>query len=506
MRGLKYHLTAVFCKFIFKINKYGDSMPIIGREKEKAELERLYESNRAEFVAIYGRRRVGKTYLIDETFTDRITFRHAGLSPIELGQSPEIRPIKLQLQAFYFSLLRHGMKKSHCPKDWLEAFFMLSNHLQNIDDGSRQLVFIDELPWLDTPKSGFITGLEAFWNGWACSRHNLMLVICGSANSWILDKLINNHGGLYGRLTYQIRLSPFSLKECEEFFASKEINLSRYDIIQSYMIVGGIPYYLNYFQRGKSLAQNIDDLFFTKNAKLSYEYDRLFASIFSNPDTMKTIIEVLSRKSAGFTKKEISQKTGLSDNGTLTDELKALISSDFVLKYFPFGIKRAEAHYKLIDPFCLFNLHFVHGKTELDSNFWMNRFSSGQVVAWRGYAFENVCFNHIDQIKQALGISGVSTSQSSWSKRADDTEGTQIDLLIVRRDNVVNMCEIKYCDDLFAVDLEYDRKLRHRQALLHELLPKKIAVHNTLITTFGVDRNTYWSIFDRIVIMDDLFK
>ncbi|MBQ9624301.1 MAG: hypothetical protein IJR39_13335, partial [Treponema sp.] len=164
-------------------------MPIIGREKEKAELEHLYESNRAEFVAIYGRRRVGKTYLIDETFTDRITFRHAGLSPIELGQSPETRPIKLQLQAFYFSLLRHGMKKSHCPKDWLEAFFMLSNHLQNIDDGSRQLVFIDELPWLDTPKSGFITGLEAFWNGWACSRHNLMLVICGSANSWILDKL-----------------------------------------------------------------------------------------------------------------------------------------------------------------------------------------------------------------------------------------------------------------------------------------------------------------------------
>ncbi len=481
-------------------------MAIIGREKESSELERLYQSGRAEFVAIYGRRRIGKTYLVDEVFRDRITFKHAGLSPIELGQDSAIRPMKLQLQAFYFSLLRHGMKKSHCPKDWIEAFFMLSNHLQDIDDGSRQLIFIDELPWMDTPKSGFITGLESFWNGWACSRHNFMLVICGSANSWILDKLINNHGGLYGRLTYQIKLSPFSLRECEEFLASKEISLSRYDIAQSHMIIGGIPYYLNYFQKGKSLTQNIDDLFFCKNAKLAYEYDRLFASIFSNPETMKRIIEVLGRKNSGFTKKEISQKTGLADNGALTDGLRALISSDFIMKYVPFGIKRAEAHYKLIDPFCLFYLHFVSGKTELDSNFWMNNLTSGQVVAWRGYAFENICFNHIDQIKQALGIVGVSTSQSSWSKRADDTEGTQIDMLIVRKDNVVNMCEIKYCDDLFTVDLEYDRKLRHREALLRELLPKKMAVHNTLITTFGIAKNTYWSIFDRIITLDDLFK
>lgn len=211
---------------------------MIGREKEQKELLRRYRGDQAEFIAVYGRRRVGKTFLIDETFRDKITFRHAGLSPVEGNKSGQTRD---QLEQFYYSLLRYGMKKSHRPATWLEAFYMLETLLQEKDDGSRQVVFLDELPWLDTPRSGFITALEGFWNNWCCNRHNLMLIVCGSASSWILDKLINNHGGLYGRITHEIKLAPLNLMECEALFREKDIQLSRYDVTQSYMILGEFP-------------------------------------------------------------------------------------------------------------------------------------------------------------------------------------------------------------------------------------------------------------------------
>ena len=233
---------------------------MVGRKKEIQELNDLYSSGMAEFVAIYGRRRVGKTYLVDQTFEGRITFRHTGISPVEYGKKGE-GLLKAQLKSFHESMVRQNLEADHCPRDWMEAFFMLSMALQKTDDGSRQLVFLDELPWMDTPRSFFVTALENFWNGWACHRSNFMLVVCGSANSWILNKLVNNHGGLYGRLTYQIKLSPFTLGECEEYFESRNIDLSRYDIVQSYMIMGGIPYYMGYMRRQKSLSQNIDDMF-----------------------------------------------------------------------------------------------------------------------------------------------------------------------------------------------------------------------------------------------------
>ena len=477
---------------------------MVGREKEVSELLERYDCNEAQFVAVYGRRRVGKTYLIDETFKGRITFRHAGISPVESGDEPKGRPVKKQLQAFYYSLISQGMKKDHCPSDWLEAFFMLEMFLQKIDDGSRQLIFLDELPWMDTPKSGFITGLESFWNNWACHR-NVMLIVSGSATSWMRDKLINNHGGLYGRVTWEIKLEPFNLKECELLFKENKINLSRYDIVQSYMIFGGIPYYLGYFKRGRSLAQNVDDLFFEKGAKLSMEYDRLFASVFTNPDMMKAIIKALKTRTMGYTRKEISALTGYTEGGTLSEALKALIVSDFIIKYVPFGYSKREEHYKLVDPFCIFYLDFIEKNGMIPETFWLSNVTSPPIITWRGHAFENVCFNHIEQIKKALGISGISTTQSAWTKMGEEYKGTQIDMIISRKDNIVNMCEMKYYGEEFMVDKDYDSILRHRKNLLYEIIPKKNAVHNTLITTFGIRNNEYrWS-FDNVITMDDLF-
>jgi len=476
---------------------------IIGREKEMRELNKLYDSSLPQFVAVYGRRRVGKTFLVDQTLKDRITFRHAGLSPVDYQQK---KLMKEQLKSFYFSLIRQGMKKSKCPTSWLEAFFMLEMHLQTIDDGSRQVVFLDELPWMDTPRSGFVTALESFWNGWGCHRDNFMLVVCGSATSWIMDNLINNHGGLYGRLTSEIKLSPFTLKECELFFHNKQVKLSRYDIVQSYMALGGIPYYLNYFDSGHSLAQNIDNLFFVKDAKLQEEFDRLFASVFSRTEEIMKIVRLLSNRHSGYMLGEIAQKTEIPAGGNLSNLLKALIASDFVIRYVPFGCSKREVHYKLVDPFCIFYLRYVLENSNYVTSFWQQNQTSQSIVSWRGFAFEEVCLLHIDQIKQALGILGVSTRQSSWALRGnDEEEGAQIDLIIQRADHIVNMCEMKFYGEDFTVDKAYHKKLDHREKVLTEKISRKDRVHPVLITTYGLTYNEYGSIFQNVITIDQLF-
>lgn len=479
---------------------------MIGREKEVALLNKLYNSQKSQFVAIYGRRRVGKTFLVNETFEGRITFHHAGLSPVEDNGKGSRSPLKKQLKNFYNSLILHGMKSSKCPDNWMDAFLMLEVFLKEIDDGSRQLIFIDELPWLDTPKSGFITAFEGFWNGWASSRKNIMLIVCGSATSWMSDKLVNNHGGLYNRLTCEIKLSPFTLKECEEYFRSENIVMSKYDIIQSYMITGGVPYYLTYYQSGLSLAQNVDAIFFKSNAPLKNEFVRLFNSIFTNSEFMMSLIRVLGTKHYGWSRTQLANALKISTGGYLSDALSSLIASDFIIEYVPFGYSKKEKYYRLTDSFCNFYLRFVENNDKLSDDFWLSNIDSQNIVSWRGIAFENVCFNHIEQIKNALNIGGVSTRQSAWTSKKDDEDGTQIDLLIERKDNVVNMCEIKFYGEEFVVDKKYDMLLRHRTSLLARELSAKTAIHSTLITTFGLKYNEYSGAFVKVIDMDSLFK
>lgn len=476
---------------------------MIGRKDEATMLNSLYESDRAELVAVCGRRRVGKTYLIDEVFQDRMTFRHAALSPYLEDKAGITHQ---QLKQFHRSLLMHGMPGQPIPKDWFDAFFMLEQWLRQIDDGSRQVVFLDELPWLDTPRSNFISAFEGFWNAWACHRKNLMVIVCGSATSWMQDKLIHNRGGLYNRLTYQFNLSPFTLHETEEFLIERGLSYSRYDITQSYMIFGGIPYYLGYLKNSLSLSQNVDQIMFKKRAVLHDEYSQLFSSIFSNPDYMRSLIELLYQRNAGFTQKEIAERLHISTGGTLSSSLKALIASDFIECYIPYGHSKRAPHYRLTDPFCLFYLHFVHGRDTSTDDYWQSLSQTQAVISWRGFAFENVCFNHIRQIKDALRIGAVSTRHSAWSKRDDDEEGTQIDLLLDRRDNVLSMCEIKFYGDMFTVSKDYYMTLLHRQNVLLQSVSKKTSIHSVLITTFGLVRNKYSDAFQNVITLDDLFQ
>lgn len=476
---------------------------VIGRKQETEELERLYRSDRPEFVAVYGRRRVGKTFLIKQVFKNRITFQHTGVSPID-GDGERNR-MKTQMESFYYSLLNHGLEGFKKPKTWMEAFYQLEQLIVKLDNGDRQVIFIDELPWMDTPRSGFLPAFEAFWNGWCSGRDNLMLIVCGSATSWILGNLSRNRGGLYGRLTYEIKLSPFTLKECEEYFAHAGVEMSRYDIVQSHMVFGGIPYYLGYFQKGLSFAHNVDKILFERNPRLKDEFYRLFNAIFGNPEDCKKIVRLLATRHKGYTREEIATQTGLPFGGGLTSTLKALVESDFIMRYVPYGTPGKTEYYKLVDNFCLFWLKYVEPNIE-NSSFMNDSITSDIMKSWRGIAFEEVCWQHITQIKQALEIGGVKSSMSAWSVMdADNKEGVQIDMLIVRDDNVVNLCEMKFSSDVYHINKDEEMKLRNRIEALKTTLTPKQTVHLTMVTTYGVACGKHSGIVQKQVTIDSLF-
>ena len=475
---------------------------MIGRKFELNELNRLYLSDRYEFVAVYGRRRVGKTFLIKQALKDKFTFQHTGVSPVD--QDDEKNRLKTQLESFYYSLLSHGLEGFKQPKSWMEAFYQLTQLLSKLDDGSRMVIFIDELPWMDTPRSGFLPAFESFSNGWCSSHDNVLLVVCGSATSWMLDNLAQNKGGLYGRLTCEIKLSPFTLRECEEYFENEGIELSRYDIVQSYMIFGGIPYYLSYFRKGLSLEQNADKILFSDKPRLKDEFNRLFKAVFKNAGDCQKIIRLLATRNYGFTREEIASKTGLPLGGGLSDTLGALAESDFVMRYSPYG-KGEGDHYKLIDNFCLFWLKWVEPNQQ-DSSFVNYNFSSDIMTSWRSVAFEQVCWQHIPQIKHALEIGGVKTSVSAWNIRsADGKKGAQIDFLIFRADNIVNLCEMKFSSLPYVITSDEEMRLMHRVEMLKETLGAKQKIHVTMVTSFGVAVGKHSGKVQNVILCDQLF-
>lgn len=483
---------------------------MIGREKETSELISLLESNKPELIAVYGRRRVGKTYLIDETYRNNIVFRHTGLPPIyqqDTKENTNESKVKRQLEAFVQSLSFYNLftNKDVTPKTWLEAFGLLSKKIDEKYHDKRIVLFIDELPWMDTPKSYFLEAFSYFWNNYCCFHKNIVLVVCGSSSSWILDNVIHSQGGLYGRITYSLRLTPFNLKECEQYLISSGINYSRYDVANAYMCVGGIPYYLNYFKRGLSLAQNLDQMFFNKGALLEDEFDELFSSQFTNYQKYKKVVELLHNKKIGYTATEIANQLGSTTNSTFYNILKSLEKGGFIQKYNPFGYAKNERMYRLIDPFCLFYLNNVKENLGKDK-YWETNIDSQNIVVWKGLAFENLCFNHIDKIKEKLGIKWMATNESMWFQKGDENRrGAQIDLLIQRKDNIINLCEAKFYSSEVLMTKGTHLNLANKINALRETISKKTSLMNVLITTYGLKSNEYSFDYPLVVTLDDLF-
>lgn len=472
---------------------------ITGRKEETALLKSLESLDRSVFVAVYGRRRVGKTFLIRAVFEGRFAFQLTGIANVETAN---------QLVNFHAALVRQFPQFEDKPvaKDWFHAFQQLITALETLPASDKKVLFLDELPWLDTPNSLFISAIEHFWNSWASARTDIVLVVCGSAASWMINQLINNTGGLYNRVTHRIALEPFTLAECEAFFQAKSPGFDRYQLLQLYMVFGGIPFYLEAIDPRKSATQNINDLCFTQRGSLRLEFDKLYNSLFNKADRHIAVIEALAQKSQGLDRKALLKAAKLPDGGNTSLILKELEESNFIRKYNSFGKLKNNALYQLTDFYSLFYLKFIKENSHLDENFWLKGSDTPEIRAWSGYAFEQVCLCHLRQIKHALGISSVQTQSSAWSGNNGD-EKAQIDLVIDRRDQVVNLCEMKFSIKNFTIDKEYAENLRRKIGLFREVTKTKKATWLTFISTFGITQNTYaQSLVHQSLTMDALFE
>jgi len=472
---------------------------IIGRKTEMRLLHDCYESGKAELVAVYGRRRIGKTFLVKSMFLDKFDFFVTGIYE---GKSKD------ELTVWNKKLKEYSGFDYKKPRSWDEAFDQLKHYLLSINK-KRVVVFIDEMPWLDTPKSNFVRAFEFFWNDWASTQSNLMLIVCGSATTWMNDNVISQKGGLHNRVTRKIKLSQFNLYETSQFLRSKNIVWSNHQIAECYMIFGGTPYYLDLLQKGMSLAQNVDFLFFRNGAELSGEYNTLLKSLFKNAQTYRSVIEQLARHGMGMTRKELTEKVNSSAGGSLTELLENLQNCDFVRSYSAFGKKERDTMYQLCDMFILFYLRFVQNRSGQDESFWINSVDNPARRAWSGYAFEQLCFSHIPQIKECLGIRGILSNVCSWRQKPDKEEnvkGHQIDMLIERRDQVINVCEAKFSMKPYLVTEKYLQEMYSRMEDFRIAVQSNAALHLTLIASAGVVANEYANSIQNVITLDNLFK
>lgn len=470
---------------------------LIGRHAEQKALGQIVKSSEAEFVVVYGRRRIGKTFLVNTFFDDCYAFKLTGLAK---------KSKREQLANFTTALNRYGNgRKFTKPRTWYEAFDKLRKLLEEKHIEGKKVVFIDELPWMDSRGSNLVSALEHFWNDWAGSQSDMILIVCGSATSWITRKILKNKGGLHNRVTQKLYLRPFTLAECKEYIINQGLIMEDKEIAECYMIMGGVPFYLKNLRRGASLSQNVDEMFFAEKGRLCDEFDALYASLFDKSENYIKVVEALSKKNKGLTREEILEVSRLKNNGHFSKILEDLTNCDFIRKYKGYGDKGRKAVYQLVDPFTLFYYKFIRQNAPTDKPFWQYQIGTRLHDTWAGLAFEQLCLNHHRQIEQALGISGILTKVYSWNSPSDAAEKAQIDLIIKRADKVVNVCEMKFYDGDYQMKKKDADDIERRVWAFRNAEKIRMAIHPVLVTTFGLSENQYSHVFQNVVVLNDLF-
>ena len=458
------------------------SKNFIGRAPEQAVLLASLASDEAEMVAVIGRRRVGKTFLIKNTFADRIAFEVTGVQNAEKAE-------QLQNFAFRINKFFYEGKAKLKPKNWLDVFQMLILALEKQKYNQKMVIFLDELPWFDSRKSGFLRALGFFWNSW-CVDQNIVVVICGSAASWMIEQVVNDKGGLHNRVTRRVDLQPFTLYETDQYLKSRNIRLDTYQILQIYMILGGIPHYLKEILPGKSAIENIGAICFSPASTLANEFQNLYPALFENSANHSAVIRALSQKWKGMSRKEILETSGLPDGGNTSDVLQELLYSGFISQYYPYGKAKRELLYRLTDEYSLFYLNFIENNTWQGNEWWQALSQTPKFKSWCGYAFENVCLKHLPQIKKALGISGIYAEASAFAYPGNKIEkGFQIDLVLDRKDQTINLFEFKFYNAAFSLDKSAAAALRERMETFRQVSKTPKHIFLSFLTTFGLKVN-----------------
>lgn len=468
---------------------------LVGRTSESEKLQEYFDSGKSEFIALYGRRRVGKTFLIRSFFKDKFDFYATGV--IDGSRRTE-------METFHTALQRYGYKGKKATS-WIEAFNQLADLLEkkNTNPKRRLVVFIDELPCFDTPHSGFLQALDLFWNSRASWIDNIYLVICGSATSWMMRNIVNNRAGLHKRTTHTMHLRPFSLAQTEEYFKYRKFSWPRISILQIYMVLGGIPYYLSLLDSKKNVPDNIDSLFFSSEPELENEYQRLFKSLFKNADVYMEVIRVLSTRRDGYTRSEIAKELKIADNGHLCAIMDDLEHCDFVRRYNNGSLKK-NGIYQLIDFFSLFYYKFGIRRIT-DEHFWRNTLGTPEQNNWYGLTFERVCLWHTREIIRGLRMDAIRHEYYAWRSR-NSNPAVQIDLIIDRADGIATICEMKYSKDDYTLSEKEYRNIMRRMDVFQKESGHKGGVQACIITTYGLIKNMYSEISTVPITMNNLFE
>jgi AAA+ ATPase superfamily predicted ATPase len=471
---------------------------IIGREAEKSLLAEALSSTEAELLAVYGRRRVGKTFLIRSFYAKHLAFEFTGIHHSGLTE---------QLENFRKALADAGGKATNRPASWSEAFAQLKTYITPLLK-QKQVIFLDEFPWIQTPRSNFLQAFGHFWNTWASRQPNLVVVICGSSASWMIQKVLNDRGGLHNRVTRRIRLLPFSVGETAEFLHHRGVRLDHYQVMEIYMAMGGVPHYLKEVKSGESAAQAINRTCFTKDGFLQGEFPNLLRSLFDNAHHHTEVIRALSKKAKGLTRNETISECSFSSGGGATQVLEELVESGFITPYVPFDRKVKDSIYKLTDEYSLFYSKFIEPARSFDKDAWQRISDTPSWRSWSGHAFESICMKHVLSIKRALGIEAVYTEVSAWRYAGKgETGGAQIDLLIDRQDRCINLCEIKFVNGEFVIDKKYAGELDNKVRVFREQTATRKTIFPTLITTYGTRKNDHYT--GRVqaeVVMENFFR
>lgn len=468
---------------------------MVGRNYEINRLLNSLKSNDSELIAVYGRRRVGKTFLIRNIYKEHIKFEVSGLYQGEKEQ---------QLDIFFDELKKVSLRflEEDRPESWKDAFELLKKYINGLRGKEKKVIFIDEMPWLDTHKSDFRMYFGHFWNTYCEKRNDLIVVICGSAASNMVQNVISNQGSLHARLTYKLHIKPFTLYETKAFLESKNIHWGHFHILHLYIAIGGIPHYLNKIQKGESVVQTIQRLCFDANGDLVNEFEEIFESLFTHSSSHISMVRALAQTNKGLTREKLIIQSNLHTGGSFTQALEELIASGFVSKYAALNKKSKNTLYRLSDEYSRFYLKYIEQNKNQGANFWKTLFQSQSYLSWAGFNFETICLKHIHQIKKALKIEGIHSVNSSWTSK-----GAQIDLVIKRDDHWINLCEMKFHSSEYTIEKSELENLRNKIALFKSETRTKDIVAITIITTFGITQNAnFHEIVENSFTMDVLFE
>ena len=468
---------------------------MVGRNYEINRLLNSLKSNASELIAVYGRRRVGKTFLIRNIYKEHIKFEVSGLYQGEKEQ---------QLDIFFDELKKVSLRflEEDRPESWKDAFELLKKYINGLRGKEKKVIFIDEMPWLDTHKSDFRMYFGHFWNTYCEKRNDLIVVICGSAASYMVQNVISNQGSLHARLTYKLHIKPFTLHETKAFLESKNIHWGHFHILHLYIAIGGIPHYLNKIEKGESVVQTIQRLCFDVNGDLVNEFEEIFESLFTHSSSHISMVRALAQTNKGLTREELIAQSNLHSGGAFTQALEELIASGFVSKYAALNKKSKNTLYRLSDEYSRFYLKYIEQNKNQGANFWKTLFQSQSYLSWAGFNFETICLKHINQIKKALKIEGIHSVNSSWTSK-----GAQIDLVIKRDDHWINLCEMKFHSSEYTIEKSELENLRNKIALFKSETRTKDIAAITMITTFGITENAnFHEIVENSFTMDVLFE